>query len=37
MAIYAWSNVGSGPTIATTLLPALACTVAWLLLWFAVE
>lgn len=37
MAIYAWSNVGSGPTIATTLVPALACTVAWLLLWFAVE
>jgi uncharacterized membrane protein YjfL (UPF0719 family) len=37
MAIYAWSNVGSGPTIATTLLPALACTVTWLLLWFAVE
>jgi len=37
MAIYAWSNVGSGPTIATTLLPALAGTVTWLALWFAVE
>jgi hypothetical protein len=37
MAIYAWSNVGGGPTIGTTLVPALACTVTWLLLWFAVE
>jgi hypothetical protein len=37
MAIYAGSNVGSGPTIWTTIAPAFAATGAWLALWFAVE
>src|SRR5262245_39071002 len=34
---YAGSNIGNGPTIWTTLLPAFVAAVALLLLWFIVE
>jgi uncharacterized membrane protein YjfL (UPF0719 family) len=37
MAIYAYSNIGAGPTIWTTIAPALVGAVAWILLWLIVE
>ena len=37
MCIYAACNVGSGPTIWTTIFPAAVATVAWLVLWLIVE
>jgi hypothetical protein len=37
MAIYAGSNVGSGPTIWTTITPAFVATAAWLAIWLLVE
>jgi uncharacterized membrane protein YjfL (UPF0719 family) len=37
MAIYAACNVGAGPTIWTTIFPALVATAAWLVLWLIVE
>jgi uncharacterized membrane protein YjfL (UPF0719 family) len=37
MLTYAGSNVGNGPTIWTTLLPAVVATIALLLLWIALE
>lgn len=36
-AIYAGSNVGSGPTIWMTIIPALLATAAWLGIWMLVE
>lgn len=37
MAVYCGSNVGSGPTIWTTIAPALMGTVEWAVAWLAVE
>lgn len=37
MAAYAGSNVGCGPTIWTTLVPAFVATVTWLVLWIIIE
>jgi len=37
MAIYAYSNIGAGPTIWTTIAPAFVGTVAWLILWLIIE
>lgn len=37
MSIYAWSNVGAGPTIWTTLFPAFVATAALFVLWAIVE
>jgi hypothetical protein len=37
MAIYAYSNIGAGPTIWTTIAPAIVGTIAWIALWFIVE
>jgi uncharacterized membrane protein YjfL (UPF0719 family) len=37
MAIYAGCNVGAGPTIWTTIFPAIVATAAWFVLWFMVE
>jgi uncharacterized membrane protein YjfL (UPF0719 family) len=36
-AIYAGCNVGAGPTIWTTILPAIVATAAWFALWLIVE
>jgi uncharacterized membrane protein YjfL (UPF0719 family) len=36
-AIYAFANVGAGPTIWTTIAPAIVATAVWLALWFVVE
>src|SRR6185295_19171307 len=35
--VYAGANVGSGATIETTLVPALAATALWFALWALVE
>jgi uncharacterized membrane protein YjfL (UPF0719 family) len=35
--IYAACNVGAGPTIWTTILPAIVATATWLVLWLIVE
>jgi len=37
MSIYAWCNVGAGPTIWTTIWPACVATAAWAALWLVVE
>jgi uncharacterized membrane protein YjfL (UPF0719 family) len=37
MAIYAQSNIGSGPTIWTTIAPAFVATAVWLAAWLVVE
>lgn len=37
MAMYAGGNVGSGPTIWTTIAPAFVATGAWLAVWFLLE
>ena len=37
MAIYAWCNVGAGPTIWTTIWPAAVATIAWAVLWAVIE
>ena len=36
-AIYAGSNIGSGPTIWTTIIPAIVATGYWIVLWLIVE
>jgi hypothetical protein len=35
--IYALANVGGGPTIWTTIAPALAATVGWVIIWIMME
>jgi len=37
MSLYAWCNVGAGPTIWTTIWPAGVATAAWVILWLLVE
>jgi len=37
IAIYAWCNVGAGPTIWTTIWPAAVATIVWAVLWSVVE
>lgn len=37
MAIYAFCNMGCGPTIWTTIIPAFVATIAWIAMWLVVE